>query len=224
MTVAAEGGRPSPGGAGRRGTFIEQARRAQLVRCAAEEIAENGYAAASMVAIARRAGVSRGVISYHFADREDLVEQVVAGFYAEAAAFIIPRIGSAGPSVRAQIAAFIEANVAFLAEHPVEVRTAAEIAANYRSVTGARLEQMRPEPAAGRAGLVALFEQGQASGELRGFDPHVMAVAMRHAINGAIAELERDPDFDSAGYARELITAFDLAIRAQAGGKAGGAP
>ncbi|WP_279583347.1 TetR/AcrR family transcriptional regulator, partial [Fodinicola feengrottensis] len=64
-----------------RGTFIEQARRAQMVQCAVEEIAENGYPAASLAAIARRAGVSRGVISYHFADKDDLVEQVIADFY-----------------------------------------------------------------------------------------------------------------------------------------------
>lgn len=216
MTAAAgqaDGGSTNPARE-RRGTFIEQARRAQLVRCAAEEIAENRYATASLVAIARRAGVSRGVISYHFADRDDLVEQVIAGFYADAAAFITPRV-AAEQGARSQIAAFIEANVALLAEHPVEVRAAAEIAANYRSATGARLEQVRPEPAAGRAGLLALFEQGQAGGELRAFDPHAMAVAMRHAIDGAIAESGRDSDFDAAEYARELVTTFDLATRAQ---------
>lgn len=212
-----------PAGRGRRGTFIERARRAQLVRCAAEEIAANGYAAASLVAIARRAGVSRGVISYHFTDRDDLIDQVVSDFYADAAAFIAPRM-SAGQGVRGQIAAFIEANVAFLAEHPVEVRAAAEIAANYRSVTGARLDQVRPEPAAGRSRVLALFEQGQAGGELRAFDPRTMAVAMRQAIDGAIAELERDPGFDAAAYGRELVTTFDLAMRAGQGTESGAFP
>lgn len=73
---------------------------------------------------------------------------------------------------------------------------AEEIAANHRFATGARLDQVRPEPAAGRAGLIALLEQGQASGELRQFDTRAMAVAMRHAIDGALAELERDPEFE----------------------------
>jgi TetR/AcrR family fatty acid metabolism transcriptional regulator len=225
MTGSASGALTAPprGERGRRGTFIEQARRAQIVRCAAEEIAENGYAAASMVAIARRAGVSRGVISYHFADRDDLVEQVIAGFYADAAAFIGPRMATA-QDVRGQIATFIEANVAFLVEHPVAVRAASEIAANYRSTTGARLDQVRPEPAAGRAGLLALFEQGQASGELRAFNPYAMAVALRHAIDAAIAELDRTPEFDATAYARELVTAFDLAIRASRPDDARGTP
>ncbi|MGH8921533.1 MAG: TetR/AcrR family transcriptional regulator [Actinomycetes bacterium] len=198
----------------RRETFIEQARRAQMVQCAAEEIAEHGYAATSLVAIARRAGVSRGVISYHFADKDDLVEQLVTDFYADAAAFIAPRM-LAQSGVRAQVSAFIEANLEFFAEHPIQVRAAMEIATHHRFATGARLDEVRPEPAAGRAGLIALLEQGQAGGELRQFDTRAMAVAMRHAIDGALTELARDPEFDFTTYARELVTTFDLALRAQ---------
>jgi len=203
----------TPTEAGRRGTFVERARRDQLVRCAAEEIAENGYAAASLSAIARRASVSRGVISYHFANKDDLVEQVIANFYADAAAFIVPKIASE-QSARRKIAVLIEANLAYLAAHDVEVRAAVEIAANHRTATGKSLDQVRPEPAAGRAGLMALLAEGQQSGELRSFDTRSMAMAMRHAIDAAIPELERDPGFDTADYARELCTLFDLAIRA----------
>ena len=65
-----------------------------------------------------------------------------------------------------------------------------------------------------KLGLIGLFEQGQASGELRRFDNGAMAVILHHAVEGAIAELVRDPGFDTAAYARELATAFDLAIRA----------
>jgi AcrR family transcriptional regulator len=206
---------PSPRSAdpGRRGTFVEQARRAQLVQCAAEEIAERGYAAASVVAIARRAGVSRGVFAYHFADRDDLIDAVVAAFYADAAAYIVPNIQ--GDTVRAQLASLIRANVAFLAEHPVQVRAAAEIAINHRSATGQRLDETRPEPAAGRAGLMTLFERGQSSGELRDFDRRTMAVAMRRSIDAVIDELARDPGFDATAYAQQLVTIFDLATRAQ---------
>jgi AcrR family transcriptional regulator len=203
---------PTPTDPGRRGTFVEQARRAQIVQCATEEIAEHGYAAASVVAIARRAGVSRGVVAYHFADRDDLIDAVVAAFYADAAAYIVPRIK--GDTVRAQLASLIRANVAFLAEHRVQVRATAEIAINYRSATGKRLEETRPEPAAGRVGLMTLFKRGQSSRELRDFDRRAMAIAMRHSIDAAIDELARDPDFDATAYAEQLVTIFDLATRA----------
>lgn len=103
--------------------------------------------------------------------------------------------------------------VEFLATHPVEVRAASEIAAHHRTRTGARLEEIRPEPMAARTGMIDLLERGQRSGELRAFDAPAMFVALRHAIDGAIAELERDPHFDAEAYARELATVFDLAIR-----------
>jgi TetR/AcrR family transcriptional regulator, fatty acid metabolism regulator protein len=198
---------------GRRGTFVEQARRTQIVQCAAEEIAEHGYAAASVVAIARRAGVSRGVVAYHFSGRDDLVDAVVAAFYADAAAYIVPRVK--GDNVHTLIASLIRANVAFLAEHPVQVRATAEIAINHRSATGERLEDTRPEPAAGRAGLMAIFRRGQSSGELRDFDRRAMAIAMRRSIDAVIDELVRDPDFDATAYAEQLVTIFDLATRAR---------
>ncbi|GAA1706380.1 TetR/AcrR family transcriptional regulator [Fodinicola feengrottensis] len=195
-----------------RGTFIEQARRAQMVQCAVEEIAENGYPAASLAAIARRAGVSRGVISYHFADKDDLVEQVIADFYRLGAAFIGERLkGLTG--VRAIVRAFIEANVEFFAAYPVHVRASRDIVLTYRTAAGARIDQRRPEAAQGRAALLDLFAQGQASGDLRRFDREAMATAIRAAVDGAVPELTLNPDFDLTAYGRELATTFDHAIR-----------
>ena len=54
----------------------------------------------------------------------------------------------------------------------------------------------------------------QADGEFRSdFDPGMMAVAIRGAIDSAPHRLVRDPDFDIDRYAREIATIFDLATR-----------
>ncbi|WP_338106680.1 TetR/AcrR family transcriptional regulator [Psychrobacillus psychrodurans] len=55
-------------------SFIEKARRNQIVECAIETIAEIGYAQASLGQIAKRAKISKGVISYHFANKEELLD------------------------------------------------------------------------------------------------------------------------------------------------------
>ena len=57
-------------------TFIETARRAQIVAAAIDTIAEVGYARASLVRIASRIGISRGLISYHFAGKDELIKEV----------------------------------------------------------------------------------------------------------------------------------------------------
>jgi AcrR family transcriptional regulator len=46
---------------------------------------ESGFAAASLGAIAERIGVSKGVLSYHFAGKGELLHEVVARVLTEAA-------------------------------------------------------------------------------------------------------------------------------------------
>jgi hypothetical protein len=38
-------------------------------------------------------------------------------------------------------------------------------------------------------------------------------VALRGALNGAVLEIARDPEYDVLGYGEELVTVFDLAAR-----------
>src|ERR1700723_819410 len=73
-------------------SFIENARRAQIIECAIEAIAELGYATASLAEIAKRAGVSKGVISYHFAGKAELIEQVVNSLLEKGGAMMLPRV------------------------------------------------------------------------------------------------------------------------------------
>ncbi|MBV8720318.1 MAG: helix-turn-helix transcriptional regulator, partial [Chloroflexi bacterium] len=52
-------------------------RRARIVDAAFHVIAERGYAAASIKAIARAAGVAPGLVHYYFASKEDLLIEVL---------------------------------------------------------------------------------------------------------------------------------------------------
>jgi AcrR family transcriptional regulator len=74
----------------KRPSFIEAARRAQLIECAIETIATLGYAQASLAHIAQRAGISKSVITYYFSSKEELIEQVVTAIFKDAASFIGP--------------------------------------------------------------------------------------------------------------------------------------
>src|SRR5579863_3120226 len=81
-------------------TFIETARRQQIVAAAIDTIAEVGFAQASLARIAERIGISKGVISYHFAGKDDLIRQVAIEIVEAARAYIIPRLvaESTGPA------------------------------------------------------------------------------------------------------------------------------
>ncbi len=193
-------------------TFTEEARRKQLVGCAIDTIAELGYGQASLGAIADRAGISKGVIGYHFAGKSELLAEVVAEVLARAEEYMRPRITnqSTGPGM---LRAYIEANLAFMGDYHNHVIAVLEIARNTRRAEGG--SSVDPAVLEGAvAALTQLLVRFQATGEFRDdFDPVVMATAIRAAIDSVPRRLAIDPALDVDHYGRELADLFDLATR-----------
>jgi TetR/AcrR family transcriptional regulator, fatty acid metabolism regulator protein len=198
-----------------RRTFTEEARRQQIVGAAIDAIAEVGYGRASFARIAARVGISKGVISYHFAGKDDLMKQVVIDVVEAGRAYILPRVltESTGP---AMLRAYIESNLAFMREHRNHMVAVVEILRNGAFTTdGGRRVDGRDIDVATRL-LEEQLARLQAGGELRGdFDPRAMAVAIRAAIDVVPHRLILDPNFDIDKYANEIATIFDLATRAE---------
>lgn len=194
------------------GTFIEQARRTQIVGVAIDTIAELGYAQASLARIAERAGVSKGVIAYHFAGKEDLIAAVVTEVLTRAEQFMTPRISQQAGG-RAVLREYIESNLAFMAAYRNHLVAIVEIARGSRRPDGsAGFDRSALEGSA--TGLARLLSGLQAAGELRpDFDPQLMAMAIRAAIDAVPPRLARDPELDVEHCGRELADLFDHATR-----------
>ena len=178
-------------------------RREEIVEAAVRVVAREGYHGLSFVKVVREAGLSSTrLISYHFGTREELLHQAFAHVLARAVEFMEPRIAAAD-SARGKIRAYIASNLQFLAEDLTYARAAVELAANL--------------PATGDSGGLALlefgFRAGQRSGELRPFDPHVMAVALRGAIDATVIDIVTNGT-DSKRASSDLTELFDRAIRA----------
>ncbi|GAB4585609.1 TetR/AcrR family transcriptional regulator [Nocardia sp. IFM 10818] len=186
-------------------TVTEQARRAQIVRAAIDTIAETDYARASFTAIARRAGLSStGMISYHFAGKQDLIAEVMRTVLAEFTDFVVAR--SAADTAAGRLAAFIVANNEFLREHRnhlvamLRIQTAAPDSENAAILA-----------ASDRAKLADLLASGQRAGEFRDFDTDMMAGFILSLRNGVIARTAADPDFDLTTCTSELLTVIRAA-------------
>jgi AcrR family transcriptional regulator len=193
-----------------RRTFTEGARRAQIVQAAIEAIAEAGYRGATFARIARQAGLSStGLISYHFAGRDELIGEVVATVIGDIGAFMTRRMaGVSGPS--AALRAYIEGNAEFTAAHRAEMKALLEIFLNGGLPYDTDTEQAALSP------VEEILRAGQRSGEFRAFDPTVMATMIQRAVDGLPFLLAARPDLDVAAYAAEVVTTFELATRAQA--------
>jgi TetR/AcrR family transcriptional regulator, fatty acid metabolism regulator protein len=191
-------------------TFIETARRAQIMAAAIDTIAALGYGQASLSRIAETAGISKGVILYHFGSKDDLIRELVSELSARGRAYLGPRL-EAEPTGTGMLRTYIQANLAFIRENSNHVLAIVEIALNGRSADGSALYDMSIREA-GTVALQELLAHFQGTGEFRDdFDPLVMALAIRAALDAVPARLARDPSLDLDHYGRELAGLFQVA-------------
>ncbi len=186
---------------------MSSARRAQIVEAAIQTVAEVGYANASLSRIAVRLGISKGVISYHFAGKDDLIAEIVAQVLQRARAYMQPRIEAqtTGPEM---LRAYIESNLEFMRDNPNQISAVVEIV--LATIAGAK-SPFSANRDGGVQTLAELLTRFQAAGDLRtDFDPKAMAIAIRAVIDVAPGRLA-DPGFDIDQYARETVTIFDRA-------------
>lgn len=175
-----------------------------------EVLAEVGYAQTSFAKIAKHAGLSSTrLISYHFSGKEELMRAVVVAAKDAATEFILPRI-LAAPGHREQLAAYITANTEFMRERTSVLRALIELNSNARAALG------KPflDDAGADSPLPPLeqgLREGQAAGAFGDFDPHVMAVALRAAIDTIAIRYAEGQVGDVEFYATELVALFDRA-------------
>jgi AcrR family transcriptional regulator len=154
------------------------AARETIVEAAMAQLAEGGYASASVVAVARRAGVATGSVYRHFPSKSDLFAEV----FRRASQAEVDRLKGMtvrGEPVAQRLAAWVEAFVRRALAEPV--RAYALIAEPIDPVVEAERLVFRRAYADLFAGAL---RDGIARGELPAHDPDLVAAA----IVGALAE------------------------------------
>jgi AcrR family transcriptional regulator len=195
-------------------TFTQRHRRDQLVECAIDAIAEVGYPRASVAEVARRAGVSKGVITYHFPAKSDLIQAVIADVIAEMGQYMEPRLHAANPAQHPErfIAPYLTTWTGYIKTHGRDVLTLVRIYNAFRDESG------RPSLAfdvrANEITTVAeILRRGQETGRLGRFDPHTMAAVMKAALDDLLTQYADNPGLDLEAYGAELVTMFERATR-----------
>lgn len=191
-------------------TFIEEARRRQIIDAAVEVIVEAGYVRASLARIAGHAGISKGVISYHFDGRDELMRQLVMQLYQRGAEYMAPRI-EAATTPREKLTTYLTANLEFIDGHRNHVRAMVEV------VTNLRREDGTPEFLAGdgeeqiQAPLIEMLSDGQQAGEFGDFDARAVARMIRDVIDSAAGRAVSVANLDMAAYIDQVTTIFERA-------------
>jgi AcrR family transcriptional regulator len=194
----------------KRRSFIEEARRAQIVAAAIDTLAELGYGKASLTQIAKRAGISTSLISYHFKEKDELMHEAYSQTFSNWSSYVQDQL-STGATATERLHMYIEANLAYMGTRPKHFEAMIEIMFNARSEDG-RLLYRGDEDGQSFIQLKELLLEGQKSGEFRQFDVLNMSIALRGTIDQFLGQVASRPSFNLEAYTAQLIQLFDRAI------------
>lgn len=144
---------------------IRARRREELRRAAYETAGKHGFQALTVARIARRAGISKGIVHHYFSGKQDLIEQTVRFAHAEYRKEIVDRLRKAkSPSER--LWSIVEGTFAPAIFQPP-----------YRRLWLSIFEAARTDPRLAR--LCAILDQRSVTN---------MTVALRHLVPSAEVE------------------------------------
>jgi AcrR family transcriptional regulator len=154
------------------------AARERVVSAALDQLAEGGYASASMVAVARRAGVATGSVYRHFPSKGDLFAEVFRRA-SQREVDVLTDLGHRTMPVRERLAAWVDAFVHRALAEPVRA---------YALIAEPVDPAVEAERLTFRRAYADLFaralREGMEAGDLPRADPELLAAA----IVGALAE------------------------------------
>jgi AcrR family transcriptional regulator len=180
-----------------------QERREQLMAAAVEVLAERGYRGATADAIARRAGVSKGLLWHYFADLDELMEMTARRTLEKlsTAAGAVIDLTAPAPDV---IRAAVHAAAGLRITHGAERIAMREIVSNLRDTDGQlRLSHQDMEDL--YAAQEEIFRRGQREGDFRdSLDPRILAVTYQGAVDGMLGYLDAHPEVDAERHAETV--------------------
>jgi len=176
----------------RKATFIEEHRRRQLIDTAIETIANEGLHQASLSAIAGRAGVTKGVISYYFKSKHELVERVMADILADIRGFISERVaGSPTPSLKLKnyVSAFFDYAMVNRDRYAafVELWTVIAWGSNKNPFGSVSYVQCRNY-------IDTILREGQKKGDFPQLDLNQLSTLIQGMVDGVIIQWLLDPE------------------------------
>ncbi|MFD1066393.1 TetR/AcrR family transcriptional regulator [Oceanobacillus locisalsi] len=184
-------------------SFISEARREQILKATIDVLNDIGYVKLSLAKIAKHAKISTGLISYHFADKEELIHHTLNYLIGAQLEFIDSRV-KAETDIYQQLLAYIKATLAYQYEYVKNNVALIEIIFNARTVDNIPYYKLLNEEDPFYLRLENILAEGQ---EKNVFSSNFQPKATAVLINGAASEsmLLQSESFDVQNYEQELI-------------------
>ena len=205
--------RPTPD---RPETFTRSARRAQIVACAIEVIAEVGFTHASIRKIADRVGIAMSAVLYHFGTKDNLVEAIIEHLYATMLTSVAPAV-QAQHTASGKLEAYIRSSIEYFGTHRVALLALDSLGTSYVPGDGRRFQQLGLSPhiveQLGALDPSTILSAGRRDCDFGDFPVESTAMALRGAVTAVVENVLRDSSYDATGYAEDLIEIFGRIVR-----------
>lgn len=186
-------------------SFIEEARRAQIVAATIETLAEVGYGRATLAQIAKRAQISPSLILYHFRDKDALILQTLVEIASGWEGYVATQVAAAATPTE-QLRSYMTAYLAYMGTRPSYYAALIEIVFNARTDEGILLYRLDDEDSALTL-LIKILTTGQQASVFRPFNMLHMALMIRGAINEFLTEMHK-PGADLEAYTTDVVELF----------------
>ncbi|QQD85354.1 TetR/AcrR family transcriptional regulator [Jeotgalicoccus sp. ATCC 8456] len=195
--------------------LISDARKEQVIKASIEVLSELGYHKTSLSKIAKEAGISTGLISYHFDGKADLMRNTLK-YLVEREQTTIKEAVEKEDSYTNRLITFIKVSLNYQHLNQKDNHALLEIVFNGRTednVPYYLVEIDEDDENQVNDLLKDLLSKGQENKEFTDFDPDVIGVIIRGAISGSVnlPQYERRSDHDD--YSEKIVQSILKMIR-----------
>lgn len=188
-------------------TFIEAARRKQIIDAALLTIAEQGYSQTSFSEIARELGITKGLIAYHFDGKQDLITSAIHTILNQQGVYIKKYVDMQAQATE-KLRAYIEASFEYIEENRAHFVALVDLWGSFTSPEEKRaFSEKAYDPC--RAHLQKIFRIGCEHGQFSAFDQQAMSAIIQGSIDGVMLQWVFDPQaVDLRTAAHEMAQMF----------------
>lgn len=163
-------------------SFVEIARRKQILDAACQLFGEKGFQKTSLSDIAAAIKVSKGVISYHFDGKDDLGEQVLRHGLRNYSRFVKDQLAFYN-SATEKLLRFPGACFAYVKEHQTDYLIYTDTQSSFASLQDRRLFLAEQDRGL-RQLLISMVEDAKAEGGINDIDPGPVADILQAVVDG----------------------------------------
>jgi TetR/AcrR family fatty acid metabolism transcriptional regulator len=188
----------------RKPTFIEEARRKQILYIAVHEIEKRGYRNTTIQDIAKKAEVSKGVIYYHFNSREELLNAIWSALLQELFDYRKERV-ERQKTAKAMLRTYAKAHFDYLTIN------FNKFVALFTMGIDLNPEDSHSHPWSREVNercfkyLSGILVRGQKSGEFGSFTVDRVAPIIQGALDGLVLQFNSSPDLVDLDGSRKLL-------------------